>query len=80
MNINPHQIEHLIGYAYPTSPAAKTHGHVLNGCWLIEVQGKEWAELTYAEALAAVKKQGTVPSRWSRDHPINIKSLGQPCL
>lgn len=37
------KLEHVIGYAYPTSP----------------------------DALAVTAKLGTVPGRWSKDHPMN---------
>lgn len=71
------QGEHCISYAYPTSPAATALGYGARGCWLIEVRGKEWAVESEADALNAVKKLGTTPSRWSRDHHENIKLLGK---
>ena len=65
--------EHLLTYAYPMSPRAKELGFNAQGCYVIELAGSATATGTYAEAKAAVSKLGTVPGRWSMDHPDNAR-------
>lgn len=65
------KLEHVIGYAYPTSPDATRLGFGSTGCWTVAVAGKTVPAKTYPDALAVTAKLGTVPGRWSKDHPLN---------
>ena len=65
------KLEHVIGYAYPTSIDASRCGFGATGCWTVEVAGKTIPAKTYPEALAVTAKFGSVPGRWSKDHPLN---------
>lgn len=69
--VKPGSVEHVIGYAYPSSPLAKQLGYAKTGCFTIEVAGKTTPAMSYSDAKASVGRLGTVPGRWSWDHPSN---------
>ena len=62
---------HEIGYAYQTSALYDRYGR----CHIVTTKNKECAFNTYQEALEYVKLLGTLPLRWSMDHPANAKYL-----
>jgi hypothetical protein len=64
-------VEHTIGYAYPSSSLAKSLGCAQTGCFTVQVGEKVVPAKSYSEARAAVQRLGTVPGRWSWDHPSN---------
>ena len=66
---------HLIGYFYPSSFHAQKLKMPQGGWSLRQWEGDEErlpiiGFATYADALAAVP-EGSVPGRWSIDHPAN---------
>ena len=63
--------EHKIGFAYPSSERAKNLGHEATGCFTVEVAGHLSPARSYAQAKHFVEKLGSVPDRWSMDHPDN---------
>lgn len=66
------QQEHVISYAYPTSEDAVRHQHGKRGCYVLKATNvdKPFSDLKMAEQTAATL--GTVPGRWSIDHPSNF--------
>lgn len=64
-------VEHEIGYAYPSSTLAAQLGYSKSGCFTVQVAGEVSPAKSYPEAKAAVQRLGTVPGRWSWDHPQN---------
>ena len=68
---SPICVQHVIGYAYPGSTMAAKLGHSKTGCFTVEVARKTTPAKTYSEAKANVVRLGTVPGRWSWDHPSN---------
>jgi hypothetical protein len=64
-------VEHVIGYAYPSSPRAQQLGFSKTGCFTVEVAGRPTPVGSYHEAKMVVDRLGTVPGRWSMDHPSN---------
>lgn len=71
-------VEHVIGYAYPSSPLAVQLGYSKSGCFTVEVAGKTTPAKSYGDAKASVGRLGTVPGRWSWDHPCNSHLRVQP--
>jgi hypothetical protein len=67
--------EHTISYAYPSSSSAARLGRGKTGCYVLEVGGKAQANDSYADAVVQAQAQGTAPSRWSMDHPLNARFL-----
>ena len=68
------ETEHNIGYAYATSDLAdklKQPG----GCHYIEIGDVTVARDSYEHALETAAKAGTMPGRWSKDHPLNAQFL-----
>lgn len=63
--------EHELGYAYPSSKLATQLGHGRSGCFTVKVGDTILPAKTYSDAKAAVERLGTVPGRWSWDHPQN---------
>jgi len=68
--------EHLIAYAYPSSPRASRLNRGRTGCYVVQTASGEVAVASFDEALQRVKPQGTAPQRWSMDHPLNARFLG----
>ena len=62
---------HEIGYAYPSSALFAKHRKP----HIVTTHGGERAFDQYSEALDYVKTLGTLPLRWSKDHPANAKYL-----
>lgn len=67
----PSAVEHVIGYAYPSSTLATQLGFAKSGCFTVQVAGTLAPAKTYNDARAAVKRLGTTPGRWSWDHANN---------
>lgn len=67
--------EHLIAYAYPSSPRATSHKLGKVGCYVVQTDTNEVPQPTYGEALAHAQALGTKPQRWSMDHPMNARFL-----
>lgn len=63
--------EHVIAYAYPTSESAQRHGHGRSGCYTLVANDFELPMISYEQATRAATEMGTVPGRWSMDHPLN---------
>jgi hypothetical protein len=63
---------HTIAYAYPTSDQAVKMGK--HGVY-IEHAGKITPMPTYEAAIAHAATLGTLPDRWSMDHPANSTFL-----
>ena len=66
--------EHNIGYAYATSKTADKLKEP-NGCHYIEIGDVMIACDSYEHALEMAAKAGTMPGRWSKDHPENARFL-----
>lgn len=71
----PNQGEHLIAYAYPSSPRACRLKHGKAGCYVVQTASQETPLATYPDALALAQRLGTAPQRWSMDHPLNARFL-----
>lgn len=69
--------EHLIGYAYPSSPLAKRMGRSRTGCYFVQTTAQQSPQPSYDAAVGHVAQLGTVPQRWSIDHPLNAWALAQ---
>lgn len=67
--------EHLIVYAYPSSPRACRLKRGETGCYVVEAAGTEIPLPSYGEALERAMTLGTKPQRWSMDHPLNAHFL-----
>jgi hypothetical protein len=68
--------EHVISYAYPSSPRAEALGHGQSGCYVVRVAGAgAVARASYQDCLAHVEPLGTRPGRWSMDHPAHAHML-----
>jgi len=79
--MSDHQLrdgQHFIGYAYPSSVIADAVGHP-NGChyYTRGTKGSITVFATYEATLQHALTQGTEPSRWSKDHPLNAKFLSR---
>jgi hypothetical protein len=73
MNIKKHAApEHVIAYAYPTSTTAQRHGYGKVGCYTFTLAGEQKAFVTLEQAVKVSKDMGTLPGRWSIDHPFNV--------
>lgn len=68
------QEEHVISYAYPSSPEAQRHRHGRTGCFILKAPGVDKPVETFELAKSEAAKLGTVPGRWSFDHPENAGS------
>ena len=62
---------HEIGYAYPSSALFAKHGRN----HIVTTKDRECSFVTYQGALEYVKLLGTLPLRWSKDHPANAKYI-----
>lgn len=71
----PQRGEHLISYAYPTSPLAKQLMRSSSGCYAVQTHGAASAFGSYGDALSYAATLKTAPQRWSMDHPFNAKYL-----
>lgn len=69
----PKSGEHVIGYAYPWSPAAVALGLGDCGCWRVRTVDGTVGLSSYGACLEYVRQLGTAPGRWSDDHPLNAK-------
>lgn len=67
--------QHRISYAYPTSPSACRHGRGADGTYVVATAAGETPVPDYAAALENIQRLGTVPNRWSMDHPENARFL-----
>lgn len=67
--------EHLISYAYPTSPLATRLKCASCGCYAVQTHDAAAAFPSYRDALTHVEQLKTSPQRWSMDHPLNAKYL-----
>lgn len=68
--------EHVIAYAYPGSASAQKLGCAKKGCFTVSAKGKTTACASLKDAVQAVSTLGTVPGRWSIDHPANAQMTG----
>lgn len=67
---------HRLAFAYPTSEAAESFGHSLDGCYFIEYNDGikiPFAKLT--EAMGHINEKGTTPHFWSLDNPAHRHRL-----
>ncbi len=71
----PKRGEHLISYAYPTSPVAVRLKRAREGCYAVTTDMAALPFPSYREALDHVETLKTTPQRWSMDHPLNRKYL-----
>jgi hypothetical protein len=71
----PNDGEHVISYAYPSSPHAEALGQGQRGCYVVRVVGDTVAHATYCACIAHVESLGTAPGRWSMDHPAHAHTL-----
>lgn len=71
------QGEHVIAYAYPSSPRACSLRHGKAGCYVVDAAGIETPLATYSDAVALAQTLGTTPQRWSMDHPLKARFLTQ---
>jgi hypothetical protein len=68
--------EHVISWAYPSSPRAVALGFPGAGCYVLRVHGEDpHGYDLYATCVAVVGALGTNPGRWSMDHPAHAKYL-----
>jgi hypothetical protein len=72
--IVPANGEHMIVYAYPSSPLADSLGAKL-GTYVVTIAGADVAMPTYNAAVDHIADKGTKPSRWSLDHSENARFL-----
>lgn len=63
-----------VGYAYPTSPAAKAMRRESTGGYYVQVHGLIPCD-TFEQAMALAAELQATPDRWSMDHPLNLKFL-----
>lgn len=65
-------LEHVISYAYPSSQEAARHHHGQCGCFILKAPNFDQPFSSLEMASQAATKLGTVPGRWSFDHPSNL--------
>lgn len=63
---------HMISYAYPSSDDAVRHKHGRQGCFILKAPNVDEPFPTLEMAMKFASTLGTVPSRWSFDHPSNL--------
>ena len=68
--------EHVISYAFPYSRSAVKRGFGNRGCYMVAERGRTIAVADYHQAVLEASKLGTVPGRWSIDHPSNAHLSG----
>lgn len=68
-NSTPGMKEHSISYAYPSSENAAKHGCSKQGCYILKTQAVEQPFQSLEAAQQFASTLGTVPVRWSLDHP-----------
>lgn len=68
--------EHVIAYAYPSSESAQKLGCAETGCFTVQAKGQTTACESLKQAKKAVEGLGTIPGRWSIDHPSNSQMAG----
>ena len=61
---------HTISYSYPTSEMAQKFKKP-DGCYLLDARGITEVFDFLSDAKLAAMQYGTLPSRWSIDHPDN---------
>lgn len=71
----PQPGEHTICYAYPSSDLATRMKRARSGCYVVQTSSGQVPCSSYLEALMKARAQGTAPSRWSIDHPLNAEQL-----
>lgn len=73
--------EHVISYAYPTSDAAVKHRCGRVGCHILTAPNVDEPFSSMNLAVEAAAKLGTVPGRWSLDHPsvLALQPGALPC-
>lgn len=71
----PAEGEHLIAYAYPSSPLACRLKRGNAGCYVVQTVSQQTPLATYPAALELAQSLGTAPQRWSMDHPLNARFL-----
>lgn len=64
--------EHVIGYAYPTSDHATLFGFGKQGCYTLLESGNLQGFASLQDAEEKAKTLGSIPGRWSLDHPANM--------
>ena len=69
--------EHLIAYAYPSSPRACRLHRGRTGCYVVQTFSAEVPMETFDAAVRHAKALGTAPQRWSMDHPSNAHFLSE---
>lgn len=63
---------HVISYAYPSSEAVEQHKHGKEGCFVLKAANVDKPFPTLEMAVQFASTLGTVPGRWSFDHPSNV--------